>query len=226
MKEYKQGQVIELLELLENNFMVSRHASFGHYNVSLKEKAMELLQGCKGDIDIVQLFASMVASFEIEELVHKYSLENSYIKFINSQPAFFDLEADLRALTEQAREYARSSNLVPGLMEILAQARETYKPAKAEKKIATGYIYLIESQLGYKIGKTKNINQRENFFSVKMPFEFSFLDYRLCIDYHALELELHAKYSHKRINGEWFSLSPQDVLEIRVILESRESKAN
>lgn len=74
-----------------------------------------------------------------------------------------------------------------------------------------GYVYLIESQYGYKIGKTVNIQSRINLFSVKLPFPIKLINYAWFDNYSAAEREFHELFSEKRLEGEWFDLSEDDI---------------
>lgn len=80
-------------------------------------------------------------------------------------------------------------------------------------KGAFGYVYVLKSDSGhYKIGKTNNPNDRLGTFSVKLPMEVEYLVLIESPNYHRLESVLHKQYDHKRINGEWFNLSPTDLM--------------
>jgi hypothetical protein len=76
-----------------------------------------------------------------------------------------------------------------------------------------GYVYLIESPIGYKIGKTKSIHDRAAIFNVKLPFEWRFKKTFLTPYYHALEKYLHEYFNKVKINGEWFDLNENQVEE-------------
>lgn len=79
-----------------------------------------------------------------------------------------------------------------------------------------GYVYLLKSPLGaYKIGKTSNPDNRIKTFSVKLPFEVEYTCVIKCVDMNELEKRLHAKFADKRINGEWFALTTDDIEYIR-----------
>ena len=69
-----------------------------------------------------------------------------------------------------------------------------------------GYVYLIESDHGYKIGKTINIKSRTRLFEVKLPFPISLINYSWFANYSKAERDLHKKFSEKRCEGEWFNL--------------------
>ncbi len=81
-----------------------------------------------------------------------------------------------------------------------------------------GYVYLLKSMSGYyKIGRTKNPKNRLATFSVKLPFEVEFEHVIECRDMYRLEKSLHSHFAERRVNGEWFDLSADDVAYIKSI---------
>lgn len=75
-----------------------------------------------------------------------------------------------------------------------------------------GFVYLLKSPTGFwKIGKTIDPKDRIATFSVKLPFEVSYVHLIPCYDHHKLESELHIVFSHLQVDGEWFKLSPADI---------------
>lgn len=89
-----------------------------------------------------------------------------------------------------------------------------------EFKREVGYVYFIKSIHGYKIGKTKNIKNRLKIFEVKLPFDFELKYYVRTIDYNELERTLHEYFVEKQINGEWFSLTTEDIDKLRIYLKT------
>jgi hypothetical protein len=70
-----------------------------------------------------------------------------------------------------------------------------------------GYVYVLRADTGlYKIGKSRNPNQRVAHFTLKLPFPVEILRVIRSDDYHAHERQLHAEYAAYRVNGEWFDL--------------------
>ncbi|MEK5109916.1 GIY-YIG nuclease family protein, partial [Cytobacillus sp. FSL K6-0129] len=61
---------------------------------------------------------------------------------------------------------------------------------------------------------------------VKLPFEWDYIKIVESKDYSLTEQLLHDKFSDKRVNGEWFDLSDEDISDIEnekfdeVILQS------
>jgi len=78
-----------------------------------------------------------------------------------------------------------------------------------------GYVYLIHSVHGYKIGKTKRMKERSQLFSVKLPFEIDVIHYAWFEDYSVAEAALHRRFREQRLGGEWFQLTPTDVQAIK-----------
>jgi len=80
----------------------------------------------------------------------------------------------------------------------------------------SGYVYLIQSPTGaYKIGCARDINKRLQTFEVKLPFEVGFIHAIQSPVYKKIERDLHSRFAKKRINGEWFNLSDDDVRYIK-----------
>lgn len=76
-----------------------------------------------------------------------------------------------------------------------------------------GYVYVLKSDSGhYKIGKTINPNNRLATFEVELPIEVHYLVLIKTYNYHRLETLFHHQYRHKRIYGEWFDLTRNDLL--------------
>lgn len=82
-----------------------------------------------------------------------------------------------------------------------------------------GFIYIIRSIYGYKIGRTKHYSARMKLFSVKLPFEFDVVQVLKVSDMWAAETVLHMFFTlqEKHINGEWFSLSEADLVILQFL---------
>jgi hypothetical protein len=88
------------------------------------------------------------------------------------------------------------------------------------KRLRPGSIYLISSPQGlYKIGRAVELKARMRAFESQFPFPVTLIHSFDVEDCPTAEQELHEKYSHRRANGEWFSLSEEEVEEIKAITE-------
>lgn len=77
------------------------------------------------------------------------------------------------------------------------------------------YIGYDDTSWGFKIGITNNIIKRQDELRNTNPSFVMLLDFEVDNAW-KLEKELHKKYADKRVSGEWFELSAQDVVDIAV----------
>lgn len=84
----------------------------------------------------------------------------------------------------------------------------------------SGYVYVIRSPYGYKIGKTVNIRDRTRLFAVKLPFPVSLEHCAKFDDYTEAERNLHRMFAAKRLEGEWFDLDEADLAHVRTLGET------
>lgn len=89
------------------------------------------------------------------------------------------------------------------------------KGSKPSLSPTAGYVYVIRSPLGFKIGKTVNLKSRARLFEVKLPFQISIEHYAWFDDYTHAERSFHITYHAKRLEGEWFDLNESDLSEIK-----------
>jgi len=92
--------------------------------------------------------------------------------------------------------------------------RQSIRPSSSP---TGGYVYLVRSKYGVKIGKSVNVRNRTRLFEVKLPFPITVEHYAWFDDYSFAERELHQKYHAKRLEGEWFALSENDVDHIKTL---------
>jgi hypothetical protein len=83
--------------------------------------------------------------------------------------------------------------------------------SKPSKRPRVGYVYLVWSEHGYKIGKSVNVRQRTRLFSVKLPFPIRVEHFAKFSDYSQAEKTLHDYFHGQRLDGEWFQLSEADI---------------
>jgi len=78
---------------------------------------------------------------------------------------------------------------------------------------AKGYVYLVKhgSRNEYKIGRTNNPIRREGELTIELPEKLLPIHWIETDDPSGIEKYWHSRFSEKRKNGEWFSLSSEDV---------------
>jgi len=79
-----------------------------------------------------------------------------------------------------------------------------------------GYVYVLKSDYGYKIGKAINITNRTKQFGVKLPFRWEMVASKPSSNYSKLEADLHSHFADKRLEGEWFNLNETDLRDIQL----------
>jgi hypothetical protein len=156
--------------------------------------------------------------FEIETIDDARKFTN---KAASSIRHFIDYEA-LRLIDHRLRFLNDMDNdvLIPQDIWLSIQAYlEPDRPRKSSAVNQTqGYVYLIQSTSGYfKIGKAKDVQNRLKTFEVKLPFEVDLLHSIECDNYNQAESQLHERFKTKRVKGEWFNLTPDDVNYIKSI---------
>lgn len=88
-----------------------------------------------------------------------------------------------------------------------------FHPASKEKK--PGFVYLLHHDGLYKIGMATKLSRRLMQISPRMPHEVTLIHSIKTDDMVGLEALLHECYADKRMNGEWFALSDEDVRDIQ-----------
>ncbi len=83
------------------------------------------------------------------------------------------------------------------------------------------YIFGSNSQGWYKIGMSKDVDSRLKDIQIVIPFPIVKIAAYPCRRAHLAKLEkyLHQKFSDKKISGEWFTLSNEDLGEIGKLVE-------
>ena len=76
-----------------------------------------------------------------------------------------------------------------------------------------GYLYVISSSDGYKIGFSTNIKQRLKHYKTNLLYYNVTFIYK-GVEAFELESKFHKMYEAKRIKGEWFRLEKRDLLQI------------
>lgn len=100
--------------------------------------------------------------------------------------------------------------------ELAVRKQKSLEIQAARKTAPAGFVYLLRSASGYyKIGRSKNPYDRLTTFEVKLPFEVEYEHLIETTDMYQLEKELHRHFADKRVNGEWFELTPEDVAYIK-----------
>lgn len=80
--------------------------------------------------------------------------------------------------------------------------------------LSPGFVYILKAGPFYKIGKTKQPNNRIKSIATQMPFEIVPIAIIPTLNDKSLEKMLHTAFRLSRANGEWFTLSSDDLQSI------------
>jgi hypothetical protein len=82
-----------------------------------------------------------------------------------------------------------------------------------EQVLTGNCVYILKTGKNhYKIGKTQNLQQRLAAYHTHMPVEFRVIRQYLASNMDELEESLHVVFQHKRVKGEWFQLTLEDLI--------------
>ena len=77
--------------------------------------------------------------------------------------------------------------------------------------VREGFVYLMQWEHEYKIGKAVDIERRKKRLSRELNRDITVLHRIFSHDYTRAESDLHRKYASKRLHGEWFALEAEDI---------------
>ena len=119
-----------------------------------------------------------------------------------------ELPSRLLAYCEDKPEY---SDIVDICREVTTLSGEASEHYSKDSDIEFGYVYLMKSGRFYKIGSSSNVERRNYELGIKLPEDLSILHKIRTDDPSGIEQYWHNRFKDKRKQGEWFSLSNQDV---------------
>lgn len=118
-----------------------------------------------------------------------------------------DMSGALRRLSQTKNDWADLSSLLPAHDE-----DEITPPAKVRIE---GLVYLLKSGAHYKIGRSEDIERRFREIKVSLPDTVTLIHTIRTDDPAGIEAYWHRRFADQRANGEWFSLSGDDVRAFR-----------
>jgi hypothetical protein len=83
-----------------------------------------------------------------------------------------------------------------------------------------GFIYILQVNEFFKIGKTAAFRERLSSIQGSIPYEVTVVLSKKVPNYHVIEEKLHKKFAHKRHKLEWFKLTQEDLMTIKAFVDA------
>lgn len=87
--------------------------------------------------------------------------------------------------------------------------------SEATASHSDGFVYLIKSGRHFKIGKANSIDERHRQLKIQLPQAAEVIHKIKTDDPYGIEAYWHRRFADKRLNGEWFALSTDDIKAFR-----------
>ncbi|HLS56404.1 MAG TPA: GIY-YIG nuclease family protein [Zeimonas sp.] len=143
----------------------------------------------------------------------------------NADPALpshntFHRFGGLGGLRTRLREFAAEHGLSDVAAAIADQPGEPVAAAavldgEGAQVLADGFVYLIKSGRHFKIGKANSVEARHRQLKIQLPQAAEVVHRIKTDDPYGIESYWHRRFAGKRLNGEWFALSAEDVKAFR-----------
>lgn len=101
----------------------------------------------------------------------------------------------------------------------LSKALKEIAKYKRHKEQKGTFLYLLKCEKAYKIGITNNFKKRFKSIQQSNPFEVIPVLVINNSNYDAIEKGIKEGWKDKKIKGEWFLLTKEDVEELKKVLE-------
>lgn len=214
----------------------------GPFQTEVSVRAMELIDSIPEVIRFTQPDVERICSYYHFDRLYFYKRFKVFYDLLEDKDCLYGTEIQrIEMLKSRKEQFVSISNEIDQLIEKLQDKKIKLEKSIKEAESNTayidklfsvtslvkdveslppleppeGYIYLIREHYKgcYKIGRSMNMQGRANRFDVKLPFDWSIVAVYQVDNMFKVEADLHAKFKRKRLQGEWFELNREDLVE-------------
>lgn len=114
-------------------------------------------------------------------------------------------------LPSVALQYCQA-NGISDIEHLLPRSTDRTTPKeKAASRSVAGYVYLLKHGQHYKIGRSNDTARRRREISLLLPQEPEHIHIIETDDPEGIEAYWHRRFASKRVRGEWFTLTSEDI---------------
>lgn len=117
----------------------------------------------------------------------------------------------LRKLLDYALEQSVSAHIEEAIRSAIKTEGDAEQDDTPQTQAIVGYVYLLKSGRYYKIGKAVALDRRRYEIGLQLPEKAEPIHSIETDDPSGIEVYWHNRFRDKRLNGEWFDLSRDDV---------------
>jgi hypothetical protein len=117
-------------------------------------------------------------------------------------------------LLARLREHCKAQDRYASVVLLLDSAlgKDTLTLEESEQsEPENGFIYMLKAGRYYKVGRSKSFSRRSRELAIQLPEVADTVHVISTDDPVGIEAYWHKRFEQKRLNGEWFALSAQDV---------------
>ena len=119
------------------------------------------------------------------------------------------------SLAAQLLGFVRESDNFQDVVSMCVPLIETEPQDDPDDNLVPGHVYMLRHGTEYKIGRSTDPTRRYKEIKVQMPLDTEEVHVIETDDTVGIEAYWHNRFASKRLNGEWFRLSAQDLNDFK-----------
>jgi hypothetical protein len=179
---------------------------------AVREAGLEAnsLQGRTADDELLRSFADFARDLGRLPVTGDLRIRRQSDKAFPSHGVFTRLGSRVELLA-RVREFCTRNPGYSAVLEIIPSEADCAPSGTEDDDAITGFVYLVKAGRYHKIGRTLNPLRREGEIRLQLPEKLAPIHYIETDDPAGVEAYWHARFAAKRQEGEWFTLTADDV---------------